>query len=319
LAVNFFSFFIRPVLCVFTAGLLLFSCASAPKAADPLSGGAEYLPLNRGALAYMVIDTKEARPILDGLSGRLPVTAAGEKQTKQLLDRTESAALAVFDAGGGGYVQAAAWGGYPVRRAGVSFAFDRNWKRRKSGAGYSYWYSERNRAAVALSASQAFMSMKTSGPGGPPEPAGPAPGVLIPEDFAAFRQGAALALWLPEPQSSIGRLMQAMELPLQIPAEEAFAALHPGGEGGSGKRYEALLRIRTPAASQARALTSLFSMAVYLTAGTEEREGPAALAAILFANFPVQDGRYVTLRTAAMDVETIAFFFEIFTTQQERF
>jgi hypothetical protein len=157
--------------------------------------------------------------------------------------------------------------------------------------------------------------MKTAGPEGPPEPAGLSPGVPVPGDFAAFRQGAALALWLPEPQVPVNRLMQSMELPLQIPAEEIFAALRPGGEGDGG-RYEALLRIRTPSSSQARALASLFTMARNLIAGTDE--GPAALAAILFANPPAQDDRYITVRTAVMNVETVVFFFELFTTQQER-
>jgi hypothetical protein len=263
----------------------------------------------------MVIDVKEARPVLDELSGRFPALAAGGKQSKEMLDRTDSAVLAVFGADRGGYVQAAAWGRYPAKRAGIFFAFDRNWKKRKSGAGYSYWYSERNRMSVALSASQAFVSLKTAGREGPPEPAGPSRGVLMPGDFAAFREGASLALWIPEPQSSISRLMEAVEIPLQIPAEEVFAALHPGGEGG---RYEALLRIRTPSASQARALATLFTMAVYAIAGTAEYGGPAALAAILFANFPVQDDRYVTVRTAAMDAGDIALFFELFTAQQGR-
>ncbi|MDR1618202.1 MAG: hypothetical protein LBS06_04040, partial [Treponema sp.] len=179
----------------------------------------------------------------------------------------------------------------------------------------AYWHSERNRMSVALSASQAFVSMKTAGPEGPPEPAGLSPGIPMPGDFAAFGRGAALALWLPEPQASLDRLIQAMELPLRIPAEEVFAALRPDGEGG-GRRYEVLLRMRTSSPSQARALASLFSMARNLIAGTDE--GPAALAAILFANPPVQDDRYITLRTAAMNVETVVLFFELFTTQQER-
>jgi hypothetical protein len=308
---------------------LFFSCASAPKAADPLAGGAAYLPLNEGALAYMVIDVKEARPLLDGLSARLPAVfpaAAGGKQSKALLDRTGSAALAVFGADNGGYVQAAAWGRYPAGRAGIAFAFDRNWKKRKSAAGYSYWYSERSRVSAALSASQAFVSMKTAGPEEPPEPAGRSPGTLIPGDFSAFGRGTALAFWLPEPRSFLDRLTGTLELPLQIPAEEIFAALRPGGgtggEGDTGKRYEALLRMRTPSPSQARALASLFSLARSFTAGAPagpaEDGGPAALAAILFANPPVQDDRYITLTTAAMDVETVILFFQLFTTQQER-
>ena len=303
----------------FAVNLLLFlSCVTTPKAADPLAGGTEYLLLNGGALAYMVIDVKEARPILDGLSARFPLSAANSGQTKRLLDRTGSAALAVFGADRGGYVQAAAWGRYPAKKAGISFAFDRNWKKRKSGAGYSYWYSERNRVSVALSDSQAFVSMKTAGPDGPPEPAGLSPGIPVPGDFAAFRQGAALAFWLPEPRVPVERLTQSIELPLRIPAEEIFAALRREG-GGDEKRYGALLRIRTPSASQARALASLFTMARNLIAGMTDDEGPAVPAAILFANPPVQDGRYVTVRTAVMDVETITLFFELFTTQRERF
>ncbi|MDR2158492.1 MAG: hypothetical protein LBP23_00320 [Treponema sp.] len=285
--------------------------------ADPLAGGAEYLPLHEGALAYMVIDVKDARPVLESLSGRFPL-AAGEKQTKEMLDRTGSAALAVFGADGGGHMQAAAWGRYPAKRAGISFALDRNWKKRKSAAGYSYWYSERNRMSVALSASQAFVSVKTAGPEEPPEPAGPPPGVLMPGDFAAFRQGASLALWIPEPRSSIDRLMRAMEIPLQIPAEEVFAALHPGEGTGGGQRYEALLRLRTPSPSQAKALVSLFSMARYLIAGTTEDQGSAALGAILFANPPAQDDRYITLKTAAMKVEDVVLFFELFMAPQGR-
>jgi hypothetical protein len=304
---------------IFTAAVFLLlyaSCASAPRAADPLIGGAEYLPLNEGALAYMVIDAKAARPIIEGLStqlsARFPVMAANEKQSKQILDRTGSVAAAVYDTEKGGHLQAAAWGRYPAGRAGISFAFSRNWKKKKSGAGYSYWYSERSRMSLALSASQVCVSMGMAG-AEPPEPAGAPPGTRMPADFAGFRQGSALALWLPEPQRFLDRFLQALALPLQIPAAEVFAALRSGAEDKT--RYEALVRIRTPSPSQARALVSLFTMArIYIAAG--ETDAPY-LAAVFFGNPPVQDGQYITIQTAEMDVESIALLFELFT-QQER-
>jgi hypothetical protein len=166
---------------------------------------------------------------------------------------------------------------------------------------------------VALTASRAVVT--GAGPGNQTDPFAPPPGTEVPEGFAEFRRGAVLALWLNDPGPRADRFFEALGLPLRFPAERLFVSLFPHereGEGAEkGALYEALIRIETPAASQARALFTLINMArLYLP--TIEEAGAAALAAVLFANPPVQDGRNLNLRTAVMDAEEIALLFKLF-------
>jgi hypothetical protein len=251
-------------------------------------------------------------------------------------------------------IQIVAWGNYPSVRAGFSFTFNKDWKQRKSAAGKPYWYSDRNGLSVALTARQAFVAMAApgaksgGGDGGasgataknPMDPFAPSPGTPSPEGFAEFRRGAALTLWVEEPAVPLNQFLDSLGLPLQIPAEQLLLSLQPVRDGpvqtpapqdGSKQPavskassadpnsagYEAHVRIKTPTASQARALVTLLAMTRLFVSGAgisagSSQNGLAALIPILFAYPPVQDGVFLNIRTAPLHAEEIALLFSLF-------
>ncbi|GHV10551.1 hypothetical protein FACS189491_00230 [Spirochaetia bacterium] len=315
---------------IFAGLLFLGSCATAPKVVplSPDAQGVEYLPLAPGGLVYVFADVDAARPILD----RFSLGGISGGQATEILDRTRYAVAAVYPKESSQNVQAAAWGNYPSASAGLSFAFSKDWKKRKSASGKFYWYSERNSFAVSLNAGQAFVSMGAPGakPGGVPaansknplDPFAPPPGIASPEGFAEFRRGAALSFWVEDPAVPLNRFLNVLTLPLQIPAEQLFISLYPASpeylaEPGSAG-YEAHVRIKTPTASQARALVTIMSMARLFASNAAGAEGLAApssvagLIPILFAHPPEQDGTFLNIRTAPMDAGEIALLFGMF-------
>jgi hypothetical protein len=140
--------------------------------------------------------------------------------------------------------------------------------------------------------------------------------VEVPEGFAEFRRGAALALWLDDPGPPVNRFFAAQGIPLRLPAEQILVSLFAcsqEGEGESaGRKYEVLIQIRTPGASQARALLSLINLTRAMIPEMADTEGAAPLAAVFFANPPVQEGRNLNLRTRALEGEEIALLFKLF-------
>ncbi|MDR2370194.1 MAG: hypothetical protein LBD71_01835 [Treponema sp.] len=285
--------------------LIFASCVTAPKSPEPLGLGAEYLPLEPGAALYMIMDVGKARPVLDGVN----FLEMGEGRAKQVLDMTKTAVTAVYPPGPKRF-QAVAWGKYPAFRAGLSFAFSSEWKKAKSVSGASYWRSGKAGLSLSFSASQAYVSDG--------DPFALSPGTALPEDFGAFSRGSVLACWFPEPRVPIDRLIAALGLPLQIPAEEVLIGLYAAGE----KKYEALIRIEMPSSSQARAVAALLNMTRNFLSGLEnpaqapDADGgapldPAALAALLFANLPVQDGVFLSIKTAPLSETTASLLLQI--------
>jgi hypothetical protein len=306
-----FASFAFPLLFLF----LFFSCATAPKSPDPFLDESSFLPLEPGASAYLLVDVPGCRPVLD----RIEIREMDKKQSGEILDRTRSAAAAFYPQGSERRFQAAAWGKYPGFRGGLALSASRDWKKGRSKIGGAYYHSVRDGLSVALTASRAFVA--GAGPGNQTDPFVPPPGTEVPEGFAEFRRGAVLALWLDDPGPRADRFFEGLGLPLRLPADRRFVSLFPRvreGEGAEkGALYEALIRLETPAASQARALFTLINMArLYLP--TIEETGAAVLAAVLFANPPVQDGRNLNLRTAAMDAEEIALLFNFFSVYSHR-
>ncbi|MDR1106975.1 MAG: hypothetical protein LBL44_11515 [Treponema sp.] len=306
---------------VFVFCSLFLSCVTAPKSPDPLVRETEYLPLEPGAAAYIIVDVERARPLLDGLHFR----EINRDQSKRVLDMTGTAVAAVYEEGPRRF-QAAAWGKYPAFRAGLSFMFSGEWKKTKSPGGSSYWRSERAGLSLALNPSQAYVSDG--------DPFAAPPGTALPAAFAGYRRGAVLACWLPSPAVPLDRFLAATGLPLKIPAEEMFLGIFPasaaapvGGEGG----YEILIRIETPSASQARAIAVLIGMArAYLFAPGAVPGGPeggppggaeggssggpegADIAALLFAAAPVQDGAFLNIRTAVLSETEVTLLLSVF-------
>jgi hypothetical protein len=306
------------VLCIVS---LCISCKTAPQFPDPVAGETASIPLEPGALVYVFADVQGARPILD----LVPLPGLNEKRAREMLDRTRSAAAALYPAESGRRFQLTAWGSYPNTGAAVAFGADKNWKKRRSANGLPYWYSARDRLSAALSAGQAFVAASLDDT--PLEPFSAPPGIEAPDGFAEFRRGAVLSCWLENPGALVSRVLAATGIPLQLPAERIFvsvfrAARQGGGEAAEAERYEALLGLQFASASQARSVLALFTLARALlpanspAATGSSASGPAALAGplalLLFANPPVQNGDSLTIKTAALTETEIALLFALF-------
>jgi hypothetical protein len=312
---------------IFTA-LVLAACASAPKPVEfPLNGP---LPLDGGAMLYLVVEVPRARPFLD----HIHIEGLAEEDAAQIFDRTRYAAAAVFPPDSGTRLKAIAWGNYPSFRAGLAFASASDWKKRRSGAG-PFWYSADRNISLAFNKDQAFAALGPAEPGARPTAgtlpaAGPfsrGPGITVPEGFNAFREGACLALWLEDPAEPLGRFLEGLRLPIRIPAEEFLAALvlltpdaasaaaafpeETAGPGASGPLYEIRLRIKAPSETNARTLMTLFSTARLFIPRAGDA-GYSDLLSLLLARPPEQEGPYLNLRSAPVKEEDIALLFTLF-------
>ncbi|MDR0316440.1 MAG: hypothetical protein LBH97_06025 [Treponema sp.] len=285
------------------AAVFFLSCQTAPKFSDPLLDGSNFIPLEPGASAYIFADVQQARPVLDFF----PIPEMNDKYVIQIIDKTKSAVMGIYPAESGRQFQLAGWGNYPSGRGGLALGMNKSWKKNRSAGGYSYWYSEANRLSVNMSTSQIYAS--TSRTTAPSDPFGA--GIEFPDAFNEFRRGSFLACWLDTPGPLLNTIFQSMGLPLQIPVELIFISLAQANSESAGA-YEALIRMKTPSASQARGLAAMISMARLFTSGNSGGDGLAALTPVLFANAPVQDSDSLIIKTAPLGEKEIALLFNLF-------
>ena len=306
-----------------------FSCKTSPLITDEAFDETGFLPLDRGAFAYIIIDVPKARPILNNTN----FVNMNDKQVKQILDKTRTAAAAVYVpwAAQGSSAdrmaqrlahrryQLVAWGKYPASGAKAAFGANKSWENFPSEAGGEYWYSSESNLSIAMTRKKiALLATYRDVPGTSNDPLSDSEGIGIPEGFSAFRQGSIISCWLEKSGSVINQRLGSMGIPLELPAEQFFVSIVPAPEPENYKgkpRYAAIVRIEVPSAVQARALTTIFSYVrgfFPANAGGNAVNGGAALAAILFANPPVQDGKFLTITTSALDAEEIALLFGIF-------
>ncbi|MDR0878121.1 MAG: hypothetical protein LBN21_08720 [Treponema sp.] len=282
--------------------------------ANPMEGGGtEYIPLDSGAPVYVFADVENSRLVLENV---LRQWIKGN-QRDQILDRTGWAIAAIYPEKR--YIQAVAWGKYPAIQAGFAFTFDKNWKKKKSPSKHSYWYSERDGLSVSLNASQAYIAAAMQhNADSSTDPFYTPPGTELPEGFFEFTRGAILTILLNEPAVPVNRLLKSMDMPIDIPAEKIFVSLFPlpaGVEAAEDNNlYEVLFRIQTPTASQARALVTIISFAkpYIMIAAPGGKVDFRTLAALLFANTPVQDGKNLTLRITSISEKEIALLLSLF-------
>jgi hypothetical protein len=287
---------------LFILFLVLISCQTTPGMSNVDPENANVLPLERGALFYIVADVKKMRPIIE----RLPIEELKDNQTRQMLDRTNHLAAAVFPQESGRRFQLAAWGNYPASQADFALSFNKNWKKRRSQAGGSYWYSSASRLSLAVGSRQAFAASSLTG-----DPFDPLSkeGIEIPEGFADFRGNAGVispfSCWLENPAILISRIMNDLGLPLGIPVQKLFINLLPTQD----EKYETLIRLQFENASYARNMIRIFNMA----AGFIPVDSDMALASLFLANPPVLNGSNVDIRSAVMDEEEIVQLLGLFT------
>jgi hypothetical protein len=310
----------------------LSACKSVPKTADTLFS--ERLPLDSGASVYLFADVTETQWLLS----QIPLVSAAD--TAQVLERTRYAVAAFYPPEAGKKFQAVAWGKYPSFKAGFGFTFDKAWKKQKSPTGRSFWFSADQGLSLALSGSQAFVAQaadaaQTVNAAQAADPFAREPGVDIPPGFAEFREQASLALWMDNPSVPLTRIFEGLGLPIQIPADELMLSLltlspasdapasATAGPGESGALYEIKIRLKTPAAINARSLVALFSTARLFLPRPARGSGEAGgglieLLSLLLARTPEQDGVYLNLRTAplnARDITLLMSLFSVYSTQ----
>jgi len=266
--------------------LLLLSCKSAPE----IVLEKDTLPLGTGASVYIFANVKEARPILN----LLPIEELNNRQAKQMLDRTDFAAAAMFPQESGQRFQLAAWGKYPGI-SGLAFTFDKNWKKKRTASGKSFWYS--NKLSISMSSRQAFAAISLND-----VPADPlAAGAQIPEDFNAFRRNAPLSCWLENPAPVIDKILNEAGLP-GFPVQKLFINIFPAGENYSPGLYEAIIRLQFENASLGFGMAAILRMAGGFAANN-------IIASLFLANPPVHSGRNVDIKTAPLSEEELLFLF----------
>jgi len=270
------------VLCVL-CGLNFFSCKSVPTQFNSVLEET-HLPLDAGASVYILADVKQSRSIID----LLPIEELQDKQTKQMLDRTNIAAAALFPNESGRQFQLAAWGSYPNSRASMALGANKHWEKQIDSEGRTYWYAPSVGLSIAMTARQAF-AVSFTRRGQPAEPHAAVPGIEIPEGFNEFADGAPLSCWMNDPGTVLSGIMNNAGIPLNFPIQQLFTNIYPiAGE------YEALIRLIFETQTQARGAATVLGFASALAPADFE------LASILLANPPIQNGNNIDIKTARL-------------------
>jgi hypothetical protein len=288
--------------------LLFLSCQTLPKALgmDIASLEKTGLPLESGAMVYLIADVDRARHLIE----HLPIKELKDSHTKQMLEKTDFLVAAMFPLGNERRFQLAAWGNYPSSGAGMAFGINRSWKQLRAASGYSYWYSEAERLSISVTPAQAFAAASANDT--PAEPVTTASAVKMPEGFAEFSgisaggQSSHLSCWLERGDSVINRVLNSSGLPIRFPVRELFIAIFPV----EGRKYQGTIRMQFESASQARGMASLLSMANNYIYG--EHGGKSLLTAIFFTNPPVVNGNYFDIKTAVLSEGDIVQLFNLF-------
>jgi hypothetical protein len=288
------------------------------------------LPLDIGASVYVLADVKRARSILEVL----PIAELKDRQTVELLDKTDFLAAAIFPQGGslanaqensltsesdgdesslksGLRFQIAAWGNYPSFAAGVALNVNKNWKKHRAAAGYSYWHSPASGLSIAITAKQAFAAAAS---GDPREPVA-STGVAPPKGFGEFSRLASieaasievrapLSCWLENPGPVFTQTLNAAGVPLRFPVQQLFINLY---HDASSDQYEALIRMYFENASQARGMAAVLNLAATFSAGASN-----PLIALFTANPPVPTDNYLDIKTASMNAQELAVLMQMF-------
>ena len=296
------------------AALLLAACSTSQTGLISETDGREYAPLAPGALVYMYADVAHMGPLLT----ILPIEALSQNEVTDMVKRTDTAMMAFYPNNEKRSFMLAGAGTYPTFGANMGLFFSSAWKKRRSETGASYWYSEKSRSALSLSAHQVLVSDA--------DPFAPAPGVAIPEGFAAFRRDAVLALWLDDAAApvnqflktfmesvGIGQVLEMLGVSLTLPVRQTMISVQAVNE-----RYSALIRMGTPSASQTRGLLGILTLIKRFLPKTDgaSSASPLSIAALLFANDPQEDGLYLTLRTGEFDAQSLMALVSMFTAQK---
>jgi len=304
---------------------LLIACKSVVKAPEQMPLESGIVPLDKGASAYILIDAANARPILEGIS----YIPANDKNVKLMLDRTQSAAVAVFSPSSEETrrFQLVSWGNYPASGSSIAFGTNKDWKKQRSASlNTIYWHSEESQMSIAVSPSQAFVLVAMTK--APRDPIASPEGIKNPEGFGEFAKGAVFSCWLSDPGPALNKILKGMGIPLEMPAEQLFVRLFPSDDQASASQpsYEAHIKITLPGETQARTIVSLLSLARTFmpppilpspvessdSQGVLAQKSAAMMVYILFANPLVQEEGSLFLKSPSLSARDISLLFSMF-------
>jgi len=274
--------------------LLLLSCQTLPQAPDILSKN-DTLPLQSGAAVYLFADAQKVKPLLD----ILPLEVLNDKQVKNMIDKTNSAMAALFPRDSALQLQLTAWGNYPKSGARMALGSNKSWKKEKSASGQTFWYSVNDRASIAIASRQIFAAVSSADK--PPDPF--ASGAKIPDGFSDFfnaQKTSVISCWIENPGPIFQQILHNANLPIRVPVDRLFISLNTAISAQTNQ-YEAVIRLQFENASQARAVAA----ALRLAGGFTARDPDLAIVMLFLANPPVQEGRYVDIRTGVMGEDVI--------------
>ena len=106
-----------------------------------------------------------------------------------------------------------------------------------------------------------------------------------------------------------------MGIPIELPAEQLFIGLFPGAEdqpAGGEPEYTITIRLQFSNETQARGLTAVLGLARGFFSPGADFTRFGMLAAILFSNPPVQDGKYIDIKTPILSLREVASLFDLF-------
>jgi len=309
--IDYRIFHAKPLrLCVILLQIFLFiSCKTLPKVQDAFFEDMQFLPLQSGAAAYIVADVQKARSIIN----LLPFRELNDKQTKQMMDRTEYIAAALFPPESGKRFQIAAWGNYPGFGAGFAFTFDKNWKKRRSDAGGSYWHSQANKLSISMNSKQALIASSLTSQPFDPLTASNQSGAEIPGGFNEFRgqrsgsaddnAAADLSCWLVSPGETISDMLNDAGLPIRFPIKELFINLNSASDG----KYKAVIRLQFDNTTQARGMASIINLASAFGFSNTN-----FIASLFMSNPSVQSGNSLDFFSNPLSEQDIATLFNLF-------
>ncbi|MDR2796592.1 MAG: hypothetical protein LBB47_07780 [Spirochaetaceae bacterium] len=289
----------RIVRAAVTVGLLLsFACCAATSAVkkDAVAGN-EFAVLPAGALAYMRIDVKPSRGLVDDILTRRKLNT---KTVKTFFDRTDTAVAAVYPASnesaGEGlrrFLMIAYGKNYPAALSSFSLFFNPDWKKTKSVSGKKYWRYQKNHFSLFMQKNQARISDG--------DPFFTEDGAETPEIFNAFGADADVSAWITKPDF-LNTALARMDIPITVPALALFISASKRGED-----WQASFRLETPSQAQARGLVSVLSLARNALAGAYIKDPElASLARLLLSEPPSVDGNALILKSPSIPESVLA-------------
>jgi hypothetical protein len=276
----------RIVLAVW-AGVLLAACAGQGSVREDLVAGSEFAGLPADAQAYVTVDVERSRELLDDV---LAVSGLGGKTVKTFLDKTFSASAALYfraDRSGRTYLLASSGRNYPAAASDFSFFFSPSWKKTRSATGKKYWHSVKSRISLSIQRNKAYISDG--------DPFFDGNDAVPPAGFKLFSGGSPLSAWITD-MSPLNKTLERLDIPVTVPADALYMAAFEKENG-----WQAVFRMETPSAAQARGLVSVLSMVRAASARGYIKDATAIkFVSLLLSETPSVDGAALILKSPVM-------------------